>query len=947
MMLPRSSPQGFRRVLATASGTLLWLCLASPAPAQKCLHEGFKVELLYQVPDVEHPSVVACDDKGNLFIGEDPMDMRGPTTKEFDRILYVTFNADGSVKRKTVFAENLSAVFGMIWHDGALYVMHAPHYTMFRDTDGDGVADVRKELAGGFGPPAGVYGFNDHIVTGTHLGMDGFVYVSVGDKGIQKAKSFGDHSEITLEGGGIVRMKLDGTQLENFTSGTRNHLDTAMNSLDDIFTYDNTDDGLGWWTRFTHHVPTGYYGYPYDYHPHPDRHLPRISEHGGGSPVGGSGYREAAWPAKYKDAIFYCEWGKGKVQVFYLKKNGATYDATRGEFLVNAGSGEFRPLDVCFSPDGKHMYLADWNYGGWVNQKRAGRVFRITYVGEDAPKVPASPFEKGTNDAGKLTVEKLIDTLKHPAHSQRMLAQWELVKRGRDAIEPTVALLKDRTAPTHGRIHAAWVLYHLGITLNSYNPSADLVYALHNGPDDLRAQAARAIGTGRLTGDSDRALKGLIHRAKNDTDASVRMHAAVALGRIGDPAATGELFLSLDDDDTFARFAKVQALRAINTWDLAPAYTNASEPRIREGAILAMTEVYDEGAVKALAFAIEVSPYPALRARAVQAISEVHRKSEPYTKGWWGTQPARGKPARPKKIEWSGTHLVLDTLADALKDDSPIVRLAAIRAQQAIGDAGVLAALRSLVTTEKDNDVRAAAMRALAAMKDRQSAPLFAGMVTDTTLPVPVREEAVRAIVSRGERDSAKSLLEVALDRTTPAPLLALVIESMGHLEVALATGAAVHYLKHDDTMVRVKSIETLARLDGKDASERIANMLADRESAVRQTALRALATLKASEAIPQIIEVARDSSVKREAAAALAAMPDRRALPVLLDFITDRNADVRKDAILALVALREQVIDDLIALHKANELRPEARRELGSLFASPKPINELQLIGA
>ncbi|MEX2213118.1 MAG: hypothetical protein WD768_03255, partial [Phycisphaeraceae bacterium] len=186
------------------------------AAAQKCLHEGFKVDLLFQVPEVEHPSVVACDDQGNLYIGEDPMDMRGPTTKEFDRILRITFNADGSVKQKTVFADNLSAVFGMIWHDGALYVMHAPHYTLFKDTTpggGDGIADVRKELAGGFGPQAGVFGFNDHIVTGTHLGMDGFVYVSVGDKGIPLARSHSDNSRVTLEGGGVIRMKLDGTQL--------------------------------------------------------------------------------------------------------------------------------------------------------------------------------------------------------------------------------------------------------------------------------------------------------------------------------------------------------------------------------------------------------------------------------------------------------------------------------------------------------------------------------------------------------------------------------------------------------------------------------------------------------------------------------------------------------------------------------------------------------------
>ena len=545
--------------------------LAAPpaAQAQKCLHPDFKVELLYQPPEVEHPSVVVCDDDGNLFVGEDPMDMRGPTTKEFDRVLYITFNPDGTVKRKTIFADKLAAVFGLIWHDGALYVMHAPHYTMFKDTDGDGVADVRKELADGFGPPAGVYGFNDHIVTGTHLGMDGRVYVSVGDKGIQRAFSLTDKSEIGLEGGGVVRMKLDGTQLENFTSGTRNHLDTAMDSFDNIFTYDNTDDGLGWWTRFTHHVPTGYYGYPYDYLTRPHRHLPRSSEHSGGSPVGGSGYREAAWPAKYRDAIFYCEWGKGKVQMFSLTRKGATFESKINDFLVADSkkeygraptaetaneAGDFRPLDVCFSPDGKHMYLADWNYGGWVNPKVAGRLFRVTYIGKDAPAVPDSPFSarpKGEAVTRQdIPAAVLIKTLGHPAHSQRMLAQWELARRGIAAAQPLKEVLGDKTQPTPARIHALWALNAMSDRVDDFDPTADWLKALHNGPDDLRAQAARAIGTGRANGEG--VVKGLIHRAKNDKDAFVRMHAAGA----GQAAPAQE---RLDGNSDRAFFAAVAA----------------------------------------------------------------------------------------------------------------------------------------------------------------------------------------------------------------------------------------------------------------------------------------------------------------------------------------------------------------------------------------------------
>ena len=74
----------------------------------------------------------------------------------------------------TVFADKLNAIFGMVWHDGALYVMNMPHLTVFRDRDGDGKADERKELFTDMGVPAGSPNdFNDHIVSGLKIGIDG------------------------------------------------------------------------------------------------------------------------------------------------------------------------------------------------------------------------------------------------------------------------------------------------------------------------------------------------------------------------------------------------------------------------------------------------------------------------------------------------------------------------------------------------------------------------------------------------------------------------------------------------------------------------------------------------------------------------------------------------------------------------------------------------------
>ena len=87
--------------------------------------------------------------------------------------------------------------------------------------------------------------------------MDSFWYISVGDRGIFQAKSVKDGSTISMQGGGIARCRTDGTQLEVFSTGTRNHLQVNLDAEDNAFTRDNTDDGNGWWTRLTHHIEGG------------------------------------------------------------------------------------------------------------------------------------------------------------------------------------------------------------------------------------------------------------------------------------------------------------------------------------------------------------------------------------------------------------------------------------------------------------------------------------------------------------------------------------------------------------------------------------------------------------------------------------------------------------------------------------------------------------------
>lgn len=920
------------------------ITLASTACLGQKVPEGFKSELIMQVPEIEHPSVVTCDDEGNLFVGEDPMDMRGPTTEPIDRVIYLRWSEDGGPPEKTVFCDGLSAVFGLVWYDGALYVMHAPHYSVFRDTDGDGVADERKDLAEGFGPPAGVFGFNDHIVTGTRLGLDGLIYVSVGDKGIQRATG-ADGSTITLEGGGVVRMRPDGTELEIISSGTRNHLDVAMDSLDNIFTYDNTDDGLGWWTRFTHHIPSGYYGYPYDYHDHPERHLPRISEHGGGSPCGAACYRGAAWPERYVDSAFFCEWGKGKVQRFSVKPDGATFTAEIEDFMTNDGTGDFRPEDLCFSPDGRIMYVADWNFGGWTQPEQRGRLYRVTYVGDDLREVP--PADAACDD-----IDALIDQLAHPNYQARRVAQTQLAKLGQPAAEALSELLKKDDVPAVAKVHAIWAQNALIDQLDGYSPAAEWIALLKDPNLDIRGQAARALGLRRVQEAAvarplaDKAASATLQlpdlplvNALKDEVPSVRLRAAIALGRIGGPFAYSALWEALADDDRYVSFAAMQGLRALGKWSQAGMYLDHKDERLRQAALVTLTGQYDSDAVEELSQTVAKAKHADARAGAVAALAEVYRQADPYESGWWGTQPARNPPARPKKNEWSGTPIVIRTLMNALEQDSPEVREAAATAFATIDHHPALPVLRAMASGDENADVRRAVIETLVALRDEQTVSLLANVAADTQLDDELRSEAVAGIMRIGSDAALGQLTALIADQNTSPDLIVMCMEAVAKLESNAANEAIRARLQDKDASVRAMAAKVYA---GRRADQSVADLLPlleDPETTVRQAVLLALGQIRAIDTVPQIIVAAADEATEFEALSALAMMADPRALPQYLTGLAHRNQTLRDASRAALTQIREEIAEELIALHGRNELPQAVIQDLQIVYSTPAPV--------
>jgi len=129
----------------------------SPADEQKAfkLPKGFEIQLIAAEPDIQKPMQMAFDTKGRLWVTTSHhYPWAAEAGKGTDR-LYVLSDFDEKGKAKTIkiFDEKLNIPIGVLpLDDGkSVIVSEAGSILKLTDTDGDGKADKREVLYGGFG----------------------------------------------------------------------------------------------------------------------------------------------------------------------------------------------------------------------------------------------------------------------------------------------------------------------------------------------------------------------------------------------------------------------------------------------------------------------------------------------------------------------------------------------------------------------------------------------------------------------------------------------------------------------------------------------------------------------------------------------------------------------------------------------------------------------------
>jgi putative membrane-bound dehydrogenase-like protein len=916
----------FHRALPAMIALFVVVMSARAADKPK-VPDGFEVHLVATVPAVEYPCQVATAPGNLLFVAEDPMDQVGPYESFNGRILMFKDEKD-----PVEFAKDFRAIQGMAWRNGELYVCHMPFLTVIKDTDGDGKADSRKDLFKDLGPTKN-QGLNDHIVSGIQFGMDGYLYISVGDKGIPKATG-PDGRVIQIKGGGSVRCRPDGTGIEVVSTGTRNHLEVNLDAQDNIFTYDNTDDGLGWWTRVTHHIDGGYYGYAYDYHTRPDRFLNRMAEYGGGSPCGAIMYKEDAWPEKYRGMGFWAEWGKGKVQAIRFKPKGASFEVVEMiDFAQPEGVANFRPIDLAISHDGRTMYVADWGMGGWGSKtEKVGRVWAIT----PTEKVEAKP--RG-NDSDSIADQ--IKSLGHPAHAERMRAQQALIKIGKDAIGLVSLALANEKLDTVARVQLLWTLD--GITGGTPAATMPILDVLKSSTGELRAQAARALGERQVP-----IAVGPLSLGLTGSDSATKLQTLIALGRIGDAEAIPAVAPFVADTDPYIAFAARVALRRINNWDNALEFVRkTTDPKVRLGILSAMDEQYEPAAVHALIeYEMNLDKPNDERAAAVRYLSSIHRKALPWNGFWWGTRPAAGPPPA-KTIEWEATKAIVATIHLALSDSNRLVRIAAIDAVKEMKDAEALPILRERFTSEPDLLVKSQIALALGQLKDKAALPALAATLKDSKSPDVLREAALSAVEAIGTEAGAATLVELLKSSDLPVDRQPRILMALGRFHVTESLPAIAEKLESPEASVRVAAAEAVGKYYAVSAVlPKLRPLANDPSHEVRKAAILALAAVKDRDSIPALLILADKDDTRFYATKALAAMPDIRSLQVYLRGMTDRNPELRKECEIALGSIRDKAAPILEELSKRHEISSSLVPELSKVYTGTHPIMSWRIVG-
>jgi quinoprotein glucose dehydrogenase len=788
---------------------------------------------------------------------------------EHDRIrLLEDTKGEGKADKSTVFADGFNHVAdgigaGLLARDGKVWYTCIPDLWLLEDTKGTGKADVRKSLHTGFGVHIGYLG---HDLHGLRMGPDGKLYFSLGDRGANVKLDKG--GIFNPDSGAVFRCNPDGSDLELFCNGLRNPQELAFDKYGNLFTMDNNSDS-GDKVRWTYLVEGGDCGWRIGYQfdtavgirgpfnaekiwdpPHdgqPAYIVPPIANLGDG-PSGLTYYPGLGLPERYQDHFFLADFRGGSgaqsgVRSFANKPKGAGFEMVDAhEFIWGVLA-----TDVDFGPDCA-VYVSDW-VNGWGKPNK-GRIYKVAYTEAEkdkdvqgVKKLLAEGFKRRLNN-------ELAALLEHKDQRVRQEAQFELATRAKEEIRAdvirdrypsrdkaafaTLERVLEESKSRLARIHALWAVGQFG---RVERPGYQVVARLTEDPDaEVRAQALRVLGDGRVTDAAPKFLKAL-----GDPEPRVRFFAALGLARVGtDKEALKTVTAMLranDDKDPWLRHAGVMALAHCD--DKAALVAAGEDPSaaVRMGVLLALRRTGDPRVAKFLNDA-----EPKIVAEAARAIND-----EPIEAAFPQLAALSAKTNLP-------TTLLFRVVNANFRLGKPenAKAVASLAARREVPDAIRIDALKALQewAKPKGRDRVMGLWRPLEPREENIAAEALRPVILDAfTGADAVRQEAARAAVALNLKEVGPKLFDMVADAKRPPQLRADMLSALAALKDSQLDKATALALADPEPRLRAEGRRVLAKTSPKEGLAQLAKALETGDAVEQQVAYRTLAEMKSGDA--------------------------------------------------------------------------------------------------
>jgi len=629
------------RRLATPALIALPLLLAGRAQA---LDGAFQINEFAGPPNANYPTAISAAPNGDVYVSSDRNGSLGHAKKMGKIVLCRDSDNDGKADKFIDFVPDLDSPRGGHLAGGVFYVIHPPYLSSFVDKDGDGVADEKKQLVDGLGGgiehPRGA----DHTTNAVRMGIDGWLYIAVGDFGMFGSKGT-DGTRVELFGGGIARVRPDGSELETYAIMTRNNCDVAIAPSLDMFTRDNTNDGKGWNTRFHHFTELGNHGYPRLYKNFADEAIIPLADFGGGSGTGAFWLDEPGFPKAFSNTLFTCDWTTGNIYHNPVTREFASYSVKQDVFLK-------LPRAIDMDVDGSsHLYVADWRDGGFDHSKDGKPVGRIQRL--------ICPTEKAAHyvDVTKASDADLPALLASASAVQRLEASREIITRGEKLAAGVLTLAKDAKQPEAVRVAAIFTYKQMLGNAATKELSALVADAA------VKEYALRAL-TDRKSQLANVPVA-LYVNALKDANPRVVLQALIGLERLNDKSTAANIIsasATWKDGGVSPRLLHTATTTLVHLGNSEVLLGAVQNPATRTLALAALQRLHKPDVAQGLIAQADNATDADLRFAVLSALARLTYQEKPWDlKFWWQTRPDDRGPYY-ETIAWDETSKIIAAL---------------------------------------------------------------------------------------------------------------------------------------------------------------------------------------------------------------------------------------------------------------------------------------------